>query len=239
MAPSGHTIYVKEHGRRYAFYGKNVRVRADFSSVKDPLQYECFTCLTPDGKRASRGPGGSLLWTWVKRGRAVSYENIDELVRAGIIRADESPYRLRDVHTGQFVSASQCAVAWNPHLKLWVNIVQQRFGDSFAGEIWLSTANSPVGPWGHCVKVATHHMDQDTYKSNSNDFYNPVQHHELMQEGGRVVYFSGTFTNTFSGNPWPTPYYDYNNIMYRLDLDDPRLGLPQPPPGLWPVEPDE
>lgn len=26
-----------------------------------------------------------------------------------------------------------------------------------------------------------------------------------------------------SGNTRPTPRYDYNQILYRLDLDDPRL----------------
>lgn len=237
LAPSGHTVYVEDLGTRYAFYGKNVRVRADFTSAKDPSQYEALTCLTPDGKRARRGPDGSLVWSWAKLGKPVHYDNVDELVRSGIIRAEESPYRLRDVQTGQPVVASQVAVAWNPYLGLWVNIIQQKFGETTAGEIWFSTARSPAGPWRHCVKVATHHMDHDTYKNNSNDFYNPVQHYELMREGGRIVYFSGTLTNTFSGNPWPTPYYSYNNIMYRLDLSDPRLQLPPPPPGLWDTKP--
>jgi hypothetical protein len=27
----------------------------------------------------------------------------------------------------------------------------------------------------------------------------------------------------FSGNPDKTPRYDYNQVMYRLDLADPRL----------------
>lgn len=212
-------------------------MKADFASVRDPSQYEAFTCLTSDGKRARRGPDGSLVWSWVKLGKPVHYSNIDELVRTGIIRAEESPYALRDVETGASVIAAHVAVAWNPYLRLWVNIVQQKFGATTAGEIWLSTARSPVGPWRHCVKVATHHMDHDTYKNNSNDLYNPVQHYELMREGGRFVYFSGTLTNTFSGNQWPTPYYNYNNIMYRLDLNDPRLRLPSPPPALWEAEP--
>jgi hypothetical protein len=43
-----------------------------------------------------------------------------------------------------------------------------------------------------------------------------------------VIYFEGTYTQTFSGNPEATPRYDYNQIMYRLDLDDPRLVLPVP-----------
>ena len=48
------------------------------------------------------------------------------------------------------------------------------------------------------------------------------------KDGGRVIYFEGTYTHTFSGNPEPTPRYDYNQIMYRLDLADPRLALPVP-----------
>jgi hypothetical protein len=38
-----------------------------------------------------------------------------------------------------------------------------------------------------------------------------------------VIYLEGSCVNTFSGNPQPTPYYEYNQIMYRLDLSDERL----------------
>ena len=49
-------------------------------------------------------------------------------------------------------------------------------------------------------------------------------HHDFLdQAGGRVIYFEGTYTNQFSGNPAFTPRYDYNQILYRLDLADPRL----------------
>lgn len=222
-----------------------MRVRADFASARDPSQYEAFTCLTPDGKRARRGPDGAPLWRWERGGWPVHHDNVDELVLTGVLRADEAPYRLRDVAQtggqGEAVSAAQVAVAWSPRLGRWTNVVQQRLGATTAGEIWLATAASPVGPWRDCVKVATHHMDEDTWRNNSNDLYNPVQHYELgmrKEYGGRFIYFSGTLTNTFSGNPWPTPYYSYNNIMYRLDLDDPRLkGMPSPPPGLWHAKP--
>ena len=46
------------------------------------------------------------------------------------------------------------------------------------------------------------------------------------KEGGRIIFFEGTYTTTFSGNPDPTPRYDYNQVMYQLDLSDPRLALP-------------
>ena len=55
---------------------------------------------------------------------------------------------------------------------------------------------------------------------------------EFAQQGGRIIYFQGTLVTTFSGNPYPTPRYNYNQILYRLDLADPRLKLPDPPPPL-------
>jgi hypothetical protein len=43
------------------------------------------------------------------------------------------------------------------------------------------------------------------------------------RDGGRIIYFEGTYTTTFSGNSDATPRYNYNQIMYKLDLSDPRL----------------
>ena len=54
-------------------------------------------------------------------------------------------------------------------------------------------------------------------------FYNVVQHPMFDRKGGRLIYFEGTYTAAFSGNADRTPRYDYNQVMYRLDLDDPRL----------------
>ena len=42
-------------------------------------------------------------------------------------------------------------------------------------------------------------------------------------ENGREIYFEGTYTATFSGNPTPTPRYEYNQLLYKLDLADGRL----------------
>jgi hypothetical protein len=59
--------------------------------------------------------------------------------------------------------------------------------------------------------------------------YNPKQHPYFDQDGGRTIYFEGTYTQAFSGSEeTATPRYDYNQIMYRLDLGDPRLALPAP-----------
>ena len=82
------------------------------------------------------------------------------------------------------------------------------------GEVWYAEAEQPEGPWKYARKVVTH----DRYS-----FYNPKHHLFFDQQGGRIIYFEGTYTDTFSGNPTPTPRYNYNQVMYRLDLSDPRL----------------
>jgi hypothetical protein len=46
------------------------------------------------------------------------------------------------------------------------------------------------------------------------------------QREGRTIFFEGTYTHSFSGNSEQTPRYDYNQIMYRLELDDPRTFVP-------------
>jgi len=92
-------------------------------------------------------------------------------------------------------------------------------GRSMLGEVWFSESATPSGPWKYARRVITH----DNYS-----FYNPKQHPMLDSEGGRSIFFEGTYTTTFSGNPHPTPGYDYNQIMYKLDLTDERLNLPVP-----------
>jgi hypothetical protein len=86
------------------------------------------------------------------------------------------------------------------------------------GEIWYSEADAPEGPWRWARKIVTH----EKYS-----FYNPVQHDFFDQEGGKSIYFQGTYTTTFSRNGDPTPRYEYNQMMYRLNLGDERLKLPE------------
>ena len=92
-------------------------------------------------------------------------------------------------------------------------------GPSNLGEVWFAEADTPAGPWVYARRIVTH----DHYT-----FYNPTQHPFFDQDGGRLIYFEGTYTDAFSGNPQKTPRYNYNQVMYRLALDDPRLALPAP-----------
>ncbi len=108
-------------------------------------------------------------------------------------------------------------IAWNAFRGRWVTVFTQRFGKpSPLGELWYAEADAPTGPWGKAVKVLSH----DRYT-----FYNPKLHPGFTPADSPILLFEGTYTQQFAGKPKPepTPRYDYNQVLYRLDLDDPAL----------------
>jgi hypothetical protein len=107
------------------------------------------------------------------------------------------------------------SIGWNAFRQRWVTVFVQKFGSPSAfGEVWYAEADSPLGPWGPAVKVLSH----ENYT-----FYNPRLHAELSPAGSAILLFEGTYSQEFANHPAPTPRYDYNQILYRLDLDDARL----------------
>ena len=54
-------------------------------------------------------------------------------------------------------------------------------------------------------------------------FYNPRLHPEFTPAASPILIFEGTYTAEFADKPVPTTRYNYNQILYRLDLDDPAL----------------
>jgi hypothetical protein len=105
------------------------------------------------------------------------------------------------------------AITWNALHQCWV-LIGQGTGENF-GNLYHARAKELTGPWGCATKVVEH-LDYS--------FYNPVQHPFFGPDGGRYIYFEATYSRMFSKAPVATPRYDYNQIMYRLDLDNPRLG---------------
>jgi hypothetical protein len=202
------------------------RVRADMADVVDPRSYEAFTCLAPGARydkentRLERTPDGRLIWGWKRDTAPLSYDEERQLVAAGKLTPGEALVQLRDIDTGATFRPHGGSTYWNPYLGRWIMLVSEAYGKpSFLGELWFAVADTPVGPWVYARKIVTH----DKYT-----FYNPTQHPFFDQEDGRLIYFEGTYTATFSGNEDRTPRYNYNQIMYRLALDDPRLALPAP-----------
>ncbi len=120
---------------------------------------------------------------------------------------------------GQTVKPHSGSIAWNAFRQRWVTVFMQAFGKpSTFGELWYAEAKAPTGPWGKAVKVLSH----DNYT-----FYNPRLHPEFTPSDSPILVFEGTYTMQFADRPPPTPRYDYNQILYRLDLDDPALAPAQ------------
>jgi hypothetical protein len=124
---------------------------------------------------------------------------------------------VRDLESGRLLDFRSGSVSWNPYRKKWIMIAEESRGGAFSGETWYAEAPLAVGPWRTARKVVSH---------NRQSFYNPVHHPFFDQDGGRLIYFEGTYADTTPGAPEATPRYDGNVLMYRLDLSDERLHEP-------------
>ncbi len=190
----------------------NVRVRADANALLDPAAYEAYTCLDAEGrvKRVDGNPD----YRWQKSLPPITSGEEARLVREGTLKVEEAHFLPRD-ESGATVEIAGGSVHWNAHRKRWIGIFGRKGGKaSFLGEIDYAEADAPTGPFRHAVAVCDH---------PKYTFYNPVQH-AFLDRGNRI-YFEGTYTAEFSGNDDKTPLYNYNQLLYRLDLDDPRLAF--------------
>jgi len=207
---------VRTSGRSWIYFGPTVRVSADEASLTDPLAYEVFTPLGSSSDTVLRDAEGYPDYRWVRGGELVTQQHVDR----GIVDLDEYLLRpLLDDQTGAAVHHQLHRIEWNPYRKRYLWILGELFGSSsFLGELWYAEAPTPSGPWAYCRKIVTH---------DGMSFYNPVHHPFFDRRRGREIFFQASYSNSFSGLD-PTPRYDYNQIMYRLDLTDERLILPQP-----------
>jgi hypothetical protein len=218
----GHSFEHFVDGQQYIYFAQSypdVRVKADWNDVNDLSSWEAFTPLTANSRYNPTNPpldydaNHKLIYGWKKNTDPLTSDMMEELVQNGYIVRNESPFRLQDVATGSPIHLHRASVYWNGYRHDWIMIGNQVNGTSPLGEVWFSEAPTPEGPWANAIKVATHHNGSDNYT-----FYNPTQDPFFDEDGGRIIYFEGTYSNSFSGNSQPTPLYDYNQLMYRLDL---------------------
>ena len=211
---SGHAFGVDVEGAAYHYFATQfplavrMRVRSDWNHIRNRDRYEVFTSIgSANGHR------------WISAAELMQAESMTwgDLIKA--LRKEKESTRLYDIESGKEVIPHGGSVYFNAYRNKWVMITVQHFGESsLLGEVWYAEADTPVGPWAYARKIATH---------NKYSFYNPKHHWYFDQAGGRIIFFEGTYSHTFSGSAeTATPRYDYNQIMYRLDLDDERLHLP-------------
>lgn len=116
---------------------------------------------------------------------------------------------------GETITPHRGSISWNSFRQKWISIFTQLDGKpSPLGELWYAEAPDPKGPWGPAIKILSH---------ASYTFYNPRIHPDITPEGSSILIFEGTYTTFFSKSPTKTPRYDYNQILYRLDLNDSAL----------------
>ena len=227
LGPRGHAFHHAEDGTRYVYFSDHfppIRVPATVGHLEDSSSYESFTCLKKgsraDSAELDRDENGVLRYAWKADTAALSAKLQGRLIKQGKLQPGEGLVHLQDPDSGKGPIPHNNSVYWNDFRKRFVMILLESFGGpSVLGEIWYVEADNPQGPWVYARKIVTH----DKYS-----FYNPKQHPMFDQEGGREIFFEGTYTTFMTKIEVPTPRYNYNQIMYKLDLSDPRLVLPVP-----------
>lgn len=217
---SAHPFRARVNGVEYLYFYPNWRVPANLPSVRDPGRYEAYTCVAGDGRiretetAIDRDAQGRPRYAWKAGADRLHPGRLRQLREGGRLGDGEAWLDLRDVETGDRIEAGRGSVFWNPYRGRWILLTSAR-----PGEIWFAEADTPTGPWAYARRVVSH---------RAYNFYNPTQHPFFDQDGGRLVYFEGTYTASFSAATGKTPRYEYNQVLYRLTLDDPRLTLPVP-----------
>ncbi len=219
------------------------RLVASYAKIKPPLdEYEWGLCVWNDetarfeklktvwteSKLAPRPPplpqGHAVIWKDEKGNDCVLFGNPFPTLRCpATYEAWRDPARWISIQPQRVVTSPEKktirphtgSIAWNIWRGRWVTVFMQSFGKPSAfGELWYAEADTPLGPWGPAVKILSH---------NNYTFYNPRIHPDFTPAGSPTLLFEGTYTAQFADEPPPTPRYDYNQVLYRLDLKDERL----------------
>ncbi|MEZ5569496.1 MAG: hypothetical protein R3E54_14325 [Halioglobus sp.] len=221
LHPRGRPLKQLEDGQQWLYFGQafpNIRVRASWKDILEPQRYQAFTPLKAGSRWRDEHPplerdsDGQLAWAWKDDTDLITEERWQRLLKQDLVKPEEERWPLRDMESGDRIVAHSGSVSWNAHRNRWVLVFGEVYGESFLGEVWYAEGPGPMGPWSAARKIVTH----DRYS-----FYNVKQHPFFAS--GPYIYFEGTYSKLFSGSETPTPRYDYNQIMYRLNLDDPRL----------------
>jgi len=217
--PQNHPLKAIDGEAEYLYFGTPypvTRVPATSAAVHDPTQYQSWTCLDPasssDNPKPLRDENKQLDWQW-RVAPPVTPKIEQEWLKRGLLSQEEAYYLPRDVLSERPIQLHSGSVYWNEYRQQYVMIAVEhtfdRASPSMLGEVYYTESKYPQGPYTDAIKILTH---------DKQSFYNPCWHPFFSEDGGRMIYFEGTYTNSFTNSP-PTPRYDYNQMMYRLDLN--------------------
>jgi hypothetical protein len=183
--PRHNTLRVTDKAGDYYYFAFpfcTTRVPATFNDICNPQKYEAF--VYDESQHA---------YAWRKDREPTTQAEEQRLIKSGKIKSENAHYDLRDA-VGKLVILHRASIEWNAYRRKWILIGNEQGGKespSSLGEVWYSEADDVTGPWRKAMKVASH---------PKYSFYNPRHHAVLDQEGGRYIYFEGTYTTTFSGS---------------------------------------
>lgn len=220
-----HSFIHRDNNNVYIYFSSpyaDVRVKANIQSFHNISEYESFTCLVEgtniSEEKIDRDQNGRLIYKWKKNTSNLSLNDYVQLMLKLKLQFNEIHHlKLREFSTERIILAHRGSIHYNYYRKKYIMILVETYGNpGMLGEVWYTESDTPEGPFYYGQKIATH---------DRINLYNPVHHSFFDQQGGRIIFFEGTFTSTFDiGHP--VPYYNYNQLMYRLDLNDITLPLP-------------
>ena len=232
----------------YASAFATTRVRATFNAIENPAAHEVFTPCGPQGRCNVSMDEGSWSWRrgslgppdagnqWAPFGPEDEAKAID----AGWLPRSAARMQTIDRATGkQLAGLARGSINWNAYRKAYILIADQigqadqtaiGGGPSKYGELFYCEAPAVTGPWKECDRIITHNV-------TGASCYNPLQLPWLDEDNGRVIYLACTWTSMSSGSSGPSdrvcdfdmyggqhcavavPRYEYNNVVFRLDLE--------------------
>lgn len=219
------------------------RFPATFEGIENSSEVENFSPCSPDPNVGCTQPMNSSSWGWKKGVPALGPNDERELIKKGLLSAADARMQVFDSRTSKPIDGflARGSVAWNSHRQKYILLADQQAEMAIGagtgsryGEIWYCEAPAMTGPWGACTKVVSH-------KKTGTSCYNPLQLTFMDEHDGQVVYIACTFTSMWSaeapGTPTTAdsfgcqfdeyggvdcavavPRYEYNNLVYRLDL---------------------
>ena len=238
---TGHIYYAS------AFAMERVQ-SGSFTAFEDPARVEYFTPCAASDRGGCTDTSGD--WGWKSADLASGgtanpsghayFGPAQEAaaIAAGHLASSDARMQVTDSKTGKPIGGtlSRGSVNWNAFRNRYVLIADRHDAHpsdktSRYGEIYYCESDAIVGPWTECTVVATHAW-------TGSSCYNPLQLAWLDEGGGKVVYFACTWTSMSSGGPGHSdrackfanyggigcavavPRYEYNNLVFRLDVED-------------------
>lgn len=205
QCPRGHAVRIKVDSGEFFCFGDPflvTRVPVNYEDVLNPSKYEALAWSKEENAAV-----------WQSQSEPLTQGDEAALVADNKLRQDKARQALIDARDGKPLVMNSGSVQWNSHRKRWLMIASGiAAGTDSPASIWFAEAEQPDGPWGGALMIA---------KDAAHSLAHPFHHEVFDQESGRVIYFEALLTAPQSGGA--IPRYENNQLLYRLDLADPRL----------------